>query len=706
MYLQQVVGYQPVSRPSNSKLKIRRPARPSRPGSGCPELKTRNSPSAIRNPQSAIRNRNNPQSAISCLVFTFILILFLPATAEAIGAKGHYQTGEQYRQEGKYPQAIEAYQQAIRLNPYYKEAYNGLGQAYSSSEMYKEALLAFARAITIDPKYLAAHINLGFTYEVQGDLEKAGTEYKLVLELEPSSADGHFYLAGLARKLRDVNQAIKEYKTAIKIDPEYVWAYINLGSIYWEEPSVKDIDRAAAYYKEAKVHDERNEWVYLNLASLYDQQGRPKRAEAEFEDALRLAPDNPQILKASATFFLKRGKYDRAIILYEALAKLVPYNSLTHYASGLSYKGAERNLEAREEFLNALELKPYDEIALAELEDVILMEDDVLTPIRNKYSDYHLELAEHYFNENKIPWTVFHRRKAVKLNPQSGKARLELAKVYDHQGMLDSAIEELKKAMELKPQNTEASDLLERVYRTKEGLSSTREEIALTKLPPPEMRLVVLRFRPEEFLHPEIDRVFRKLLISVLEEYPHLKVVALNQTDTNEIELGSPALPHLRSYFSATHLLQGSFKEEDEIFSLKAQLVRLDTLDDTPQFEIKTKGNNRIFEAAGKLAEKIIETIPPAGRIVKVKKSGDCYINLGRNHGLKLGQILDVYEEGMILTDPTTGKPSGTKERIFGQIKITELEARLAKAQIITPALTRFIQVNQRVRPVPPAAKQ
>ncbi|MEW5768532.1 MAG: tetratricopeptide repeat protein, partial [bacterium] len=577
------------------------------------------SKSAIPNPQSRVPTKwvRNLQSPIQAAVF-FILVLLLPATTQALGAKGHYQAGEEYRQAGKYPQAIEAYQQAIRLNPYYKEAYNGLGQAYSSSEMYEEALLAFERVITIDPKYLAAHINLGFTYEVQGDLEKARVEYELVLKLKPSSADGHFYLARLARKLREVNRAIEEYKIVVRIDPEYVWAYINLGSIYWEEPSVQDLDRAVAYYKEAKVHDDRNAWIYLNLASLYDQQGRPKRAEAEFGGALRLAPNNPQILKAAATFFLKRGKYDRAVSLYEVLSGLAPYDSLTHYAYGLSYKGAEKNLEAREEFLSALKIKPYDEVAMAELEDIILMEDEVLTPIRNKYSDYHLELGEHYFNENRIPWTVFHRRKAVKLNPQSGKARLDLAKIYYHQGRHDLTIEELKKVMELEPQNTEASDLLERVYRTKEGLSSTKEEIDLTKLPPPEIRLAVLRFNPEEFLHPEIDRVFRQLLISVLEEYPHLKVVAMNQTDTTEIELGSPAFPHLRSYFSATHLLQGSFKEEEKSFSLKAQLVRLDTLDDTPQFEIKTRGNNRLFEAAGKLAEKIIKSIPPVGRIVKV----------------------------------------------------------------------------------------
>ncbi len=61
-------------------------------------------------------------------------------------------------------EAIEAYKQAIRINPDDVEAHNNLGNAYGNIGMYEEAIAAWKQVIRIDPKNAAVLVNLGNAY--------------------------------------------------------------------------------------------------------------------------------------------------------------------------------------------------------------------------------------------------------------------------------------------------------------------------------------------------------------------------------------------------------------------------------------------------------------------------------------------------------------------------------------------------------------
>ena len=56
-----------------------------------------------------------------------------------------------------YKETIEAYKQAIRINPDYALSHYNLGVAYGKSGMYKEAIDAYKQAIRINPDYAKAH---------------------------------------------------------------------------------------------------------------------------------------------------------------------------------------------------------------------------------------------------------------------------------------------------------------------------------------------------------------------------------------------------------------------------------------------------------------------------------------------------------------------------------------------------------------------
>ena len=64
-------------------------------------------------------------------------------------------------QTGRLPEAETALREAIRVDPAYAHAHNGLGLLLRDAKRYPEAEAAFREAIRLDPALAVAHANLG-----------------------------------------------------------------------------------------------------------------------------------------------------------------------------------------------------------------------------------------------------------------------------------------------------------------------------------------------------------------------------------------------------------------------------------------------------------------------------------------------------------------------------------------------------------------
>ena len=71
---------------------------------------------------------------------------------------------------GKIDQAIDDYNEAIRLDPYFWDGYYNRGMAYFFKEDYEQALSDFSEAIRVDADKPAAYTNRGWTYHQIGNL--------------------------------------------------------------------------------------------------------------------------------------------------------------------------------------------------------------------------------------------------------------------------------------------------------------------------------------------------------------------------------------------------------------------------------------------------------------------------------------------------------------------------------------------------------
>jgi cytochrome c-type biogenesis protein CcmH/NrfG len=66
-----------------------------------------------------------------------------------------------YRGLDRYAEAVEAFKEAIRLEPDNASAHFGLGWAYLGLDRYAEAVEAFKEAIRLEPDNAWAHFGLG-----------------------------------------------------------------------------------------------------------------------------------------------------------------------------------------------------------------------------------------------------------------------------------------------------------------------------------------------------------------------------------------------------------------------------------------------------------------------------------------------------------------------------------------------------------------
>ena len=102
--------------------------------------------------------------------------------------------GNTYADLGQYQDAVESYQQAIKLNANssnpqpLSKPHNNLGLAYAALEQLTEAAAEFHQAVQLRPDYAEAHYNLGVAYAQSGRKPEAEEQRKILSKLNPELA--------------------------------------------------------------------------------------------------------------------------------------------------------------------------------------------------------------------------------------------------------------------------------------------------------------------------------------------------------------------------------------------------------------------------------------------------------------------------------------------------------------------------------------
>jgi tetratricopeptide (TPR) repeat protein len=141
----------------------------------------------------------------------------------------HKVLGDALLKKGQTDEAINQYQEAIRLNPEYAGAHYNLGNALLKKDQTDEAISQYQEVIRLKPDDADAHNNLGDALLKKGQTDEAIHQYQEAIRLKPDGADAHYNLGNALRKKGQIDEAINQYQEVIRLKPDDAEAHNNLG---------------------------------------------------------------------------------------------------------------------------------------------------------------------------------------------------------------------------------------------------------------------------------------------------------------------------------------------------------------------------------------------------------------------------------------------------------------------------------------------
>jgi tetratricopeptide (TPR) repeat protein len=109
----------------------------------------------------------------------FKKLIFLQKTAENLYTLGNIQ-----KKQKKFEEAIESFEEAIKLNPNFSEAYNNLGSAQKSLNKFEEAILSYEKSIAMKANNVEACYNLATLNYFLENYNEASNYFKNIVNLK------------------------------------------------------------------------------------------------------------------------------------------------------------------------------------------------------------------------------------------------------------------------------------------------------------------------------------------------------------------------------------------------------------------------------------------------------------------------------------------------------------------------------------------
>lgn len=146
-----------------------------------------------------------------------------------LAARAWFSVGFLLRQQKNYEEAINAFNQALRLNSTLPEAYNNRGNAKAKLGRYDVAIKDYDKALFLKPNYVIAYYNRGTAKRKLKQYAAAVADFDEAIDLKPDYAEAHNNRGAAKFGLGQYEAAIVDYNKGLRLGFDKAKAYYNLG---------------------------------------------------------------------------------------------------------------------------------------------------------------------------------------------------------------------------------------------------------------------------------------------------------------------------------------------------------------------------------------------------------------------------------------------------------------------------------------------
>lgn len=302
---------------------------------------------------------------------------------------------------------------------------------------------SFQQATQLAPDFAPAFLDLGLTELREGKLLEATASIRKSLELDPNSASSHLFLGIAEYQSSHPDEAVHNLQQAIDEDSNNVQALTWLGIVELNtghpEKAVDPFDRASKLSpKDEAILD-------------YCVQAHMAVAKQNYSQLYKLDPTSWRLHRLNAVIDAQASEHKQAIEEYQLAIHLAPNQPDLYEGVGWEYRALDQNDQAVAAFKKELALTPGNPTAMYNLasaevengqsEDAIPILEKVVTVYNvPTQADYYLGRAlanEGHYNEAA---REFQRATAL-TDEMQRRSYYELSQTYRHMGKTTEAHE-------------------------------------------------------------------------------------------------------------------------------------------------------------------------------------------------------------------------------------------------------------------------
>ena len=176
-----------------------------------------------------------------------------------------------------FDQAVEAYQKAIDLRPFYADAYVGLGDARAAKGEIDPAIGAYQKALAYNAVNPKVYMSLGKIYYAEKSLYYESVQaYRRAIDLDPQSVEARMGLGEVYEDKGLYKEAVEEYRKVIELDDKNTGALYNLALVYEKTDPKEAIVQWEKYIALASQLPSEKDWVDVARQHLRKLKGQIK----------------------------------------------------------------------------------------------------------------------------------------------------------------------------------------------------------------------------------------------------------------------------------------------------------------------------------------------------------------------------------------------------------------------------------------------
>ncbi len=403
-------------------------------------------------------------------------------------AEMHLRSGDEAIQRGDYERAAAEYTYCIQLNPSQVIAFARRGDVWrilGRSEAAVADYSAYLHAVPTDEKVL---LNRGQLYAIAGLHRLAAADFTAALAQNTTPNPTVYVSRGQARaRLGEYPQAIDDFSRALELSPGNAFAHLERGTVYLETgdylTAISDLTRAL----------QLNPYLWLALsrrAEAHTRLGHHDRAVSDLTEALCLDPLNPGLFAARGEAQLRQGS-PNALADYDEAVRLAPGNPEWRARRGLMCLSTGRLEQAEQDLSAALQIDPTNvnwlrargEARLRSTQLDQAMTDYIeMTRLAPAEGTAYLGQALVYITRGDFGMALPYLDRAIDYAPGLAEAYYQRARCNHRIDQVKAALEDVNRAVELEPGGVLPrrlrAELFMRMGRAEEAYADLAELVA------------------------------------------------------------------------------------------------------------------------------------------------------------------------------------------------------------------------------------